>query len=173
MRRWLCLLSSPAASQVSRNVPPGPNHQPTTKYQLPLWPPSYTRAQRSTDFSFHLSEKLLCMPNLIAKLRRGDARRHTSHGDTCAHSSSLDSSSSSSSSSAVAAAAFLAGFFFFFLFLLFAPVDRAAGCSKIFKISSSWIFLSDFTFSRSKGGGAASLVMPFLVIAATLSDPLS
>lgn len=79
------------------------------------------------------------------------------------HSSSLESSSSSSSSAA--AAAFFAGFFFFFLFLFFAPVDFEIGCSRIFKISSSSIFLSDLTASKSNGGGAANRVMPFFVTA--------
>ena len=77
------------------------------------------------------------------------------------HSSSLDSSSSSSSS----AAAFLAGFFFFFLFLLFEPVDFDSGFSKICRISSSVILWSDFKLPKSRAGGAANLVMPFLVIA--------
>lgn len=82
------------------------------------------------------------------------------------YSSSLSSSSSSSSS---AAAAFFAGFFFFFLFLLFDPVDFDSGCSRIFKISSSSIFLSDLTASKSRAGGAANRVMPFLVIATSKS----
>jgi hypothetical protein len=85
-----------------------------------------------------------------------------SHGH--AHSSSLSSSSSLPSS---AAATFLAGFFFFFLFLLFAPVDFANGLSRILRTSSSSIFLSDLTFSRSSGGGAASRMIPFFVMAAT------
>ena len=77
------------------------------------------------------------------------------------HSSSLDSSSSSSSS----AAGFFAGFFFFFLFLLFVPVALDIGLSRICKISSSSIFLSDLIESKSNGGGAARRVMPFFVIA--------
>lgn len=74
--------------------------------------------------------------------------------------------SSSLSSSASPAAAFLAGFFFFlFLFLLLVVfLDR--GCSRILRISSSSIFLSDLTLLRSRAGGAPSLVMPFLVMAA-------
>jgi hypothetical protein len=90
------------------------------------------------------------------------------------HHSSLSSSSSSSSSlssAAAAAAAFLAGFFFFFLFLLFDPEDLARGRSKIFSTSSSSIFLSDLTLLRSSGGGAASLVRPFLVMAIVMSQP--
>ena len=74
------------------------------------------------------------------------------------HSSSLVSSSSSS-------AGFFAGFFFFFLFLLFAPVDLAVGCSRIFKISSSVIFLSVLYFDSSGAGGAAKRTSPFLVMA--------
>lgn len=74
------------------------------------------------------------------------------------YSSSLDSSSSSW-------AVFLAGFFFFLFFLPFAPVDLAIGRSRIFRISSSSIFLSDLILERSRVGGAASLVMPFFVIA--------
>ena len=73
-------------------------------------------------------------------------------------------SSDSSSESWAAAAAFLAGFFFFLL-LLFFPVFLDSGCSKIFRISSSVIFLSELTLPRSKAGAAASLVMPFLVMA--------
>lgn len=60
---------------------------------------------------------------------------------------------------------FLAVFFFFFLFFPLAPVDRARGFSRISRISSSVIFLSDRTLSRSRGGGAASFVRPFFVIA--------
>jgi hypothetical protein len=75
------------------------------------------------------------------------------------HSSSLDDSSSSE------AAFFVGFFFFFFLFLLFDPVDLDSGFSNICKISSSVILLSDFKLSKSRVGGAASLVMPFLVIA--------
>ena len=76
------------------------------------------------------------------------------------YSSSLESSSSSS-----AASAFLAGFFFFFLFLLLLPVERARGCSRILRISSSVIFLSVLNCDRSGAGAAANLVRPFLVIA--------
>lgn len=71
----------------------------------------------------------------------------------------------SSLSSSLSSSSFLATFFFFFLFF-FAPVDLDRGCSRIFRISSSSIFLSDLTFARSRAGGAASLVKPFLVIAA-------
>jgi hypothetical protein len=39
------------------------------------------------------------------------------------------------------------------------------GCSRIFKISSSSIFLSDLTKSKFKAGGAARRVRPFLVMA--------
>ena len=74
---------------------------------------------------------------------------------------------SESLSSSSPAAAFAAGFFFFFLFLLpFDPVLLAIGCSRIFKISSSSIFLSLLIASRSIAGGADSLVRPFLVSAA-------
>ena len=83
-----------------------------------------------------------------------------SHGKP--HSSSLDSSSSSSSSFSTA---FLAGFFFFFLFLLFELVALAIGCSRILRISSSTIFLSDFHFARSGVGAADNRVRPFFVIA--------
>jgi hypothetical protein len=55
-------------------------------------------------------------------------------------------------------------FFFLFLFFLL-PVERAIGCSRIFRISSSSIFLSDLNCSRLTLG-AASLVIPFLVMAA-------
>jgi hypothetical protein len=75
------------------------------------------------------------------------------------HSSSLLSSSSSSSS------AFFAAFFFFFLFLLFELEALDMGCSRICRISSSVIFLSVLYLDRSGDGGAASRVMPFLVIA--------
>jgi hypothetical protein len=44
-------------------------------------------------------------------------------------------------------------------------VDLLVGRSRIFKISSSSIFLSDLTESRSKEGGAARRVRPFFVIA--------
>ena len=73
------------------------------------------------------------------------------------HSSSLESSSSSLS-------IFFAGFFLFLDFF-FPPVDFDIGRSKIFRIPSSVIFLSDFTLSRYGDGGAASRVIPFLVIA--------
>lgn len=54
----------------------------------------------------------------------------------------------------------------FFLGLFFlVPVERARGCSRILRISSSSIFLSDLIFSRSTGLAAASLVRPFLVMA--------
>lgn len=76
------------------------------------------------------------------------------------HSSSLESSSSSS-------AAFLASFFFFFLFLPFAPVDFAVGCSRIFKISSSVIFLFVLYLDSSGGGGALKRTSPFFVMAAS------
>jgi hypothetical protein len=69
-------------------------------------------------------------------------RRH------CAYSSSPLSSSSAAASPA---AAFLAGFFFFFLFFLVEAFPM--GCSRILRISSSSIFLSDLTFSRSRAGG--------------------
>lgn len=74
------------------------------------------------------------------------------------YSSSEDSPSSSLLS-------FLAGFFFFFLFLDFAPVAFPMGCSRILRISSSVIFLSDFSFSRGGLIGAARRVIPFLVMA--------
>lgn len=80
-----------------------------------------------------------------------------------AYSSSL--SSSSSSSSLAAAAAFLAGFFFFLFLLL--PVFLDSGCSRILRISSSVIFLSVWYLLRSRAGGPPSLVIPFLVMAAT------
>lgn len=54
---------------------------------------------------------------------------------------------------------------FFFLFLFFLPVLRDRGCSRILRISSSTIFLSDFTLARSKAGGAPTLERPFLVMA--------
>ena len=73
-----------------------------------------------------------------------------------AYSSSLDSSSAS---------AFFAGFFFFLFFLFLDPVDLAKGRSRILRISSSSIFLSDLYWDRSSGAAAASLVRPFLVIA--------
>lgn len=79
------------------------------------------------------------------------------------YSSSLDSSSSSFSCCCSCVAFF--GFFFFFLFLPLEPVDLANGCSRIFKISSSSIFLSDLNLERSRVGGAASLVIPFFVMA--------
>src|ERR1700759_3967515 len=68
------------------------------------------------------------------------------------HSSSLLSSSPD----------FFAAFFFFFLFL---PEFLESGCSRIFKISSSVIFLSDLYCAGSTVGGAAKRVNPFLVIA--------
>ena len=74
-------------------------------------------------------------------------------------SSSLDSSSPSS-------AAFFAGFFFFFLFLLLVPDDLANGCSKIFSIASSVIFLSVLYFNSSGDGGALKRIRPFFVMAA-------
>lgn len=64
------------------------------------------------------------------------------------------------------ASAFLAGFLLFFLFFLFLePVDLASGRSRILRISSSSIFLSVLNLDRSGWFGAASRVMPFLVIA--------
>lgn len=74
---------------------------------------------------------------------------------------------SSESSSSPPSAAFLAGFFFLAL-LFFLPVFLARGCSRIFRSSSSVIFLSDLTFSRSRAGGPPSLVIPFLVIASSV-----
>lgn len=74
------------------------------------------------------------------------------------YSSSLLSSSSSS------AAAFLAVFFFFFRFLFLVEV-LPIGCSRILRTSSSVIFLSVLYLERSGDGGAAILVMPFLVTA--------
>ena len=86
-------------------------------------------------------------------------------GDTIRlYSSSLESSSSSSSS-----ATFFTGFFFFFLFLLFAPVGRAVGCSRIFSTSSSVIFLSVLYLAVSRLGGAARRMSPFFVIASPVS----
>ena len=78
------------------------------------------------------------------------------------HSSSLESSSSSS-------VAFLVGFFFFFLFLPFAPVDRATGCSRIFRISSSVIFFSVLYCSKLGAGGALKRTIPFFVMAGFIS----
>jgi hypothetical protein len=49
--------------------------------------------------------------------------------------------------------------------LLFDPVDLDSGFSNICKISSSVILWSDFKLPKSGVGGAASLVMPFLVMA--------
>lgn len=69
---------------------------------------------------------------------------------------------SASASSAVPSA-------FFFLFLgFFFPVFLAKGCSRIFRISSSVIFLSVWYLLRSSSGGPPSLVMPFLVMAGVL-----
>ena len=73
------------------------------------------------------------------------------------YSSSLLSSSSASD--------FLADFFFFLLLLL-GFVSLARGCSKIFRTSSSVIFLSVLYSVKSRAGGAASRWRPFLVIAA-------
>lgn len=57
---------------------------------------------------------------------------------------------------------------FFFLFLLaLEPVDLAKGRSRILRISSSSIFLSVLNLDKSGSAGPASLVMPFLVMAAT------
>ena len=84
------------------------------------------------------------------------------------HSSSESSSeSSSSSSSSDFATAFLAGFFFFFLFFDFALLGWARGNSRIFRISSSVIFLSLLYFSRLSLGGAAKRCRPFFVMAMT------
>lgn len=55
--------------------------------------------------------------------------------------------------------------FFFLALLFFFPVLRASGCSRILRTSSSVIFLSVWNFSRSRGWGPPSLVMPFLVMA--------
>lgn len=56
---------------------------------------------------------------------------------------------------------------FFFLFLLvLEPVDLAKGRSRILRISSSSIFLSVWNLDKSGWAGPASLVMPFLVMAA-------
>lgn len=85
-------------------------------------------------------------------------RERASYGS---YSSSLDSSSSSSSS-VVALTGF---FFFFFLFLLLDPVDRATGWPRIWRTSSSSIFLSVSILLGSNVGGALSRVMPFFVIA--------
>src|SRR4051812_2543299 len=74
------------------------------------------------------------------------------------------SSSAAASSSASASPSFLAGFFFLLLFFLL-PVFRDRGCSRILRISSSSIFLSDSYLLMSRGGGPPSLVMPFLVMA--------
>ena len=60
--------------------------------------------------------------------------------------------------------AFLAAFFLLFLFFL-EPVDLDRGRSRILRISSSSIFLSDLTLVKSGAAGAVSLVIPFLVIA--------
>lgn len=98
---------------------------------------------------------------------------HTTSGETSPrisfspHYSSLSSSSSSSSFSL---AAFFAGFFLFFLLLLLLPVDFANGCSRIFRTSSSVIFLSVLYLARSGAGGALSRVRPFFVIATQRSD---
>lgn len=62
--------------------------------------------------------------------------------------------------------------FFFLLLLFLLPVERARGCSRILRISSSSIFLSDLYSSRSMGAGAASLVRPFLVMAIRLLGKL-
>lgn len=59
---------------------------------------------------------------------------------------------------------FCAVFFLFFLVFL-DPVDLDSGVSRIFKISSSSIFLSVLNLDKSGGLAAAILVMPFLVIA--------
>lgn len=80
------------------------------------------------------------------------------------HSSSLLSSSSSSADGV----AFFVGFFFFFLFLLFVPVLRARGLSRILSTSSSLILLSVTNFARSGFGAAVRTVRPFLVIARDL-----
>jgi hypothetical protein len=45
---------------------------------------------------------------------------------------------------------------------------RAKGCSRILRISSSVILFSVFNLLRSNGGGAPSLVIPFLVMASGL-----
>lgn len=110
--------------------------------------------------------------------RRSDVQtfRHPrSHGDECEQgiTSPADvggrhtfySSSLSSSSSSTSASAFLAVFFFFFLFLLLELAAFAMGCSKIFKTSSSVIFLSVLNDSRFGVGGALKRVRPFLVMA--------
>src|SRR2546421_1112284 len=101
---------------------------------------------------------LPCVLPRISGSRHHSVRRPKGCHQRSFHSSSLDSSSSSE-------AAFFAGFFFFFLFLLFDPVDLDSGFSNICKISSSVILWSDFKLPKSGVGGAASLVMPFLVIA--------
>jgi hypothetical protein len=88
--------------------------------------------------------------------------------DYQAHSSSESSSSlssSSSSSTCLVGAAFLV-FFFFFLFFDLALLGFARGSSRILRISSSVIFLSVFSLSRSGFGGAANRWRPFLVMAA-------
>lgn len=78
----------------------------------------------------------------------------------------------SESSESPPAAAFLAGFFFLPL-LFFLPVFLARGCSRIFRTSSSVIFLSDWTLDRSRAGGPPSLVMPFLVMAGNFVSNVS
>lgn len=85
-----------------------------------------------------------------------------------AHSSSESSSESSSSSSSssvfTGAAGFLLFFFFGFFFFL-SPTGFDSGNSRILRTSSSVIFLSLLTFSRSGDGGAANFCRPFFVIA--------
>lgn len=114
-----------------------------------------------------LTESLFSMPCMAAVTTRCQSREGTDSAPDRRknHSSSLDSSSSSS-------VAFFAGFFFFFLFFPLAPVDLAVGCSRIFRICSSVIFLSVLYFETSNAGGAARRTRPFLVIAGKRRQPL-
>lgn len=58
---------------------------------------------------------------------------------------------------------FFTDFFFFFLEAPFASVF--SGMDNNARMASSSIFFSEVIFSRSKGGGPASLVIPALVMA--------
>jgi len=97
----------------------------------------------------------------------------TSRSPAASSSQEAYSSSSSSSSDSWASAvvsAFLAGFFFFFLFLGLELAGFASGCSRIFKTSSSVIFLSVLNDSSFGAGGPLILETPFLVMAVRVSS---
>lgn len=56
------------------------------------------------------------------------------------------------------------------VFFFFLPLFLARGSSRIFRISSSVILLSVLNLVKSQAEGPPSLVMPFLVMAASLGQ---